>query len=1000
MKLRLIPLILPYCFFAVSLPVLAADPPNPESGDVVWLEAEQFADCGGWSNDSQFVALMGSPYLLATGVGKPVADAVTKAHVPRPGQYRLWVRCKDWYPPVGQVGNLSPTSAVGQVGNLSGNSSQASGKGQVANLSYSPGRFQVIVAGRTSKTTFGQAKDDRWQWIDGGAFDIQTAEVEVRLHDLTGWWGRCDAVVLAGDKGFRPADDLGELAKQRETYGGVAREITQPGPYDVVVVGGGLAGAAAAIAAARLGNHVALVQDRPVLGGNASTEIGVPPQGDTTREPLDPGETGIIEEFDPKGGGHRDWSTPMEKVVRTQKNLDLFLNTRATGVAMKDKTTMDAVEALDVRAGTRYRFAGRLFIDCTGDGWIGFWAGAEYRHGSEGRDEYGETIAGDSANTQTMGNTIYAMNFRTHDKPIPFEAPPWAYKWTSPEDFDKDPVGAYQTKGERPPNFDNLTKGRGREPKTANAGHHEWWVELGGMHDTIKDAEWIRDELLRINVGLWDYAKNYNPKFKDANQNKELAWMNYVPGTRESRRLLGNYVMTQKDYADKIVHRDTIAYCGWGTDIHHPWGFFAKGNEYYSGFHQKQSIPYRSIYSKNISNLLMAGRDISVSHIALGSTRVMRTCCIIGQAAGTAAAIANLHYTTPRGVYEKYLDELQDQLLKDGAYLMGRPNRDARDLARSATVSASSFASIPNPRLAKKKGISGGLIHDLNMARAVMFTAGGAGILPVNLNSVALYLRSDRDTSTSLRAVLRVAKKLGDFSETANLAEAAASIPPKSSGWIEFKLGAKLEPGKPYYVALPRSDGLKWDLYPTQPEGTARAYGGPKWTLMAGCYKFRLNPGGEPTGAGSGGTGILPVSNHGQDAHATTSSAAVRLEPGNVVGGWNRAVAGAPNSWAPDPRQPLPQWIELTFKQPVQFNTVHVTFQLASMAAAAYRLDAGKDGKEWKTVARADNNTQRRGIHSFAPVTADRLRLVLESSSTSGTLPRVCEIRVYDEPAK
>jgi len=934
-------------FFSACCVSSAAESPTANSGEILWLEAEQFSDCGGWSNDSQFVALMGSPYLLATGVGKPVADAVAKAHVPRPGQYRLWVRCKDWYP------------------------------------QNSPGRFQVLVAGQASRTTFGQAKDDRWRWVDGGLFDLDAAEVEIRLHDLTGWWGRCDAVVLAGDKAFRPADDPAELAKQREAFGGVAREVKQPGPYDVVVAGGGLAGAAAAVAAARLGNRVALIQDRPVLGGNASVEIGVPPQGDTTREPLDPGETGIIEEFDPKGPRHADWSTPTEKVVRAEKNLDLFLNTRATGVVMKDKTTIDAVAAVDVRTGTRYRFTSRQFIDCTGDGWIGFWAGAEYRHGSEGREEYGETIAGDSANTQTMGNTIYAMDFRAHDQPVTFEAPPWACKWTSPEEFDNDPVGAHQTKGERPSNFDNLTKSRGREPKTADAGLHEWWVELGGMHDTIRDAEWIRDELFRINVGLWDYAKNYNPKFKDANRNKELVWMNYVPGTRESRRLLGDYVMTQKDYVDKIVHRDTIAYCGWGTDIHHPWGFFAKGNEYYSGYHQKQSIPYRSIYSKNISNLLMAGRDISVSHIALGSTRVMRTCCIIGQAAGTAAAVANRRYTTPRGVHEKYLDELQDQLLKDGAYLMDRPNRDARDLARTATVAASSFASIPDPRLAaqKGKGISGGLIHDLTTPRAVMFTASAN-----RLDSVALFLRSERETPTPLRAVLRTASKLGDFSATDNLADATATVPPKSSGWVEFKLSATLEPGKPYYVALPRSDGLKWDLYPTQPEGTSRAYGGPKWTLMTGCYKYRLNPGGEP------------VAPKGEPAEVAATT--VSLEPGNIVAGWNRAVAGAPNSWSPDPRQPLPQWVELKFPKPAQFNTVHVTFQLATLAAPAYTIETSSGGKEWKMVASAEDNAQRRRVHTFAPVTADRLRLVIEKPCSDGAPPRVCEIRVYDEAAR
>jgi len=930
-----------------------AESAAPAAGDVIWLEAEQFADCGGWSNDPEFAAQMGSPFLLATGLGRPVADAATKVRVPHPGPYTLWVRCRDWHP------------------------------------AHSPGRFQVLVAGRASGATFGQANDDRWRWVEGGTFDLTGAEIEVRLHDLTGWWGRCDAVVLSGNRQFRPSGDLAELARQRETYGGVSRDIKLPGPYDVVVVGGGLAGSAASIAAARLGCRVALIQDRPVLGGNASVEIGVPPEGDTTREPLDPGETGIIEEFDPKGPRYTDWSTLIEKVVRAQKNLDLFLNTRATGVVMKDKGTIDAVEALDVRAGTRYRLSGRLFVDCTGDAWIGFWAGAEFRQGSESRDEYGETLEGKEANAQTMGNTLYAMKFRTHDRPVPFEGPPWAYTWRSPDDFDKDPVNAIQTNGRRPANWDDLTKGRGREPKKPTAGEREWWIELGGMQDTVWDAEAIRDELFRVNIGLWDYAKNHHPKYKEENRNTDLVWMNYIPGKRESRRLVGDYVMTQSDYANRTAPRDAIAYAGWGTDIHHPWGFFSHGNLYFSGFHWKVAIPYRSVYSKNISNLLMAGRDISVSHVALGSTRVMRTCCIIGQAAGTAAAIAVRRYATPRGVYEKHLDELQDQLLKDGAYLMGRPNRDPRDLARTATVSASSAGTIPNPLAAPAGRAGNALSHDLNMARAVMFTAGGAGDRPVDLKAVSVYLRSGLAKSAELKAVLRAAKELGDFSETANLAEATATVPPRNAEWVRFNLTTSLQAGKCYYVALPKQDGLKWDLYGSEAKGTTRAYGGPNWTRMAGCYKFRLDPGGEPVGAESAG----------RETTATLSNL-VRLDPENVIAGWNRAVSGAPNSWMPDPTQPLPQWVELKFSKPARFNAVHVTFQLAAMAAAAYRLDVPTGGDDWKTVARAADNKQRRRVHSFEPVTADRLRLVLEAPGTSGTLPRVCEIRVYDEPRR
>jgi hypothetical protein len=780
-----------FVLLVIALPPGRVSALDSGRSDVIWLEAEHFANTGGWSNDPQFVDLMGSPYLLATGVGKPVKDAVTKARVAKAGEYRLWVRCKDWYP------------------------------------QYSPGQFQVLVGPSftvgplregESRAAFGKAADDRWRWVDGGTFALEAGEIDVAIHDVTGWFGRCDAVVLARDALFRPADDLAELARQREAFGGIPAEIENKA-YDIVVIGGGLAGSAAAVAASRLGRRVALIQDRPVLGGNASVEIGVPPEGDKTNEPLDPRETGIIEEFEPPSGKTGDWSSSIEPVVRQERKVDLYFNTRAIGAAMKDSATIASVDTLDIKSGKRTRFAGRLFIDCTGDAWVGYWAGAQYRRGREARGEFNEGLAPEESDPHTMGNTLYAMNFVTRDDAVEFEAPPWAYQWDSPDDFQDDPVSPIHTDGNRPANFENLKKGPGRAPLRPEAGHREWWVEHGGMSDTIQDSEAIRDELFRINLGLWNYAKNYHPRFKLENRNKELVWLNYVPGKRESRRLVGDYVMTQRDYSEKIVHRDNIAYGGWAIDDHHPWGFFSYGNAYYVAYPTKVSIPYRCLYSQNIANLMMAGRDISVSHVALGGVRVMRTCCLMGQAAGTGAAIALAHDTSPRGVYEQYLDELQDQLLKDGAYLMGRPNRDPHDLARAATVTASSVA-----------------------------------------------------------------------------------------------------------------------------------------------------------------------------------SELVRLEPANVVNGWNRVVAGAPNSWGPDPSQPLPQWVELGFPAPIEFNTIHVTFQLPSLAARAYRMEARQGDSEWKTILEESDNSARRRVHTVPAVRADRLRLVLEKPGADNASPRVCEIRVYNEP--
>ncbi|NMC22095.1 MAG: FAD-dependent oxidoreductase, partial [Thermogutta sp.] len=339
-----------------SWPLAAAEAASAaeDSASIVWIEAEHFQQPGGWVNDAQFVDQMGSPFLLAIGLEGPVADAVTTVSIPRTGKYRLWVRCRDWVP------------------------------------EFSPGRFQVVLGGKSPEKVFGASKSGEWTWEDGGEFDLPAGTLEIRLHDLTGHYGRCDAIVLTTDTELRLPDDPAKIAVLRERYGGVSREIRDMGPYDTVVVGGGLAGTFAAVASARMGCRTALLQNRPVLGGNSSTEILVNPEGDTTREPLDPGEGGIIEEV---RGDVFGYSERLLKLVQNQPRLDLFLNTHAKGVELAEPNKIKAVRALDVNSGQRYRFLGTTFIDCTGDGSIGVWAGAEYRHGREPRSMYGETRA-------------------------------------------------------------------------------------------------------------------------------------------------------------------------------------------------------------------------------------------------------------------------------------------------------------------------------------------------------------------------------------------------------------------------------------------------------------------------------------------------------------------------------------------------------------------------------------------------------------------------------
>ncbi len=962
-------------FFASD--VLVAE----EHAAVVWLEAESFETLGGWSNDPQFVDVMGSPYLLATGVGEPVTDAVTHPQISASGDYRLWVRCKDWLP------------------------------------GYSPGRFRVLVNGKESSVIFGKAGDDRWRWVDGGVFSLGAGKTEVRLKDATGWWGRCDAVVLAADTSFKPSDDPYILEKQRADYFDPYRNVEQEEHHDVVVVGGGLAGSAAAIAAARHGCSVVLIQDRPVLGGNASSEIDVPPGGDSSNEPLDPSETGIMEEFYAKTdrGWDHDWSPAIERVVRSEPNIDLRLNTRAINVVMKDAATILGVIAMDVRSGRRMLFPGEIFIDCTGDGWVGFWAGADFRQGRESRSEFGESLAPEKADSHTMGNTLFVASFR-EESPAPFHCPEWAYQWTSPDEFDpsglhfsmpqmpyavRSPIkGALlrfthgagivgQQFGEQdekddgdesgrrpmpvlPPHYRSFEKGKGYLPRTKDGGFFQWWVERGGNEDTVYDAEHIRDELLRVNLGLWNYVKNYSPQFKEANANRRLVWINYVPGKRESRRLVGDYILTQWDYADRVVHPDNVSYGGWGIDVHHPNGFWKKGPMYYNEYRgHKVSIPFRCLYSRNLANLLMAGRNISVTHVALGGVRVMRTTCLMGQAVGTAAALCVERHVLPRTAGKLHIKDIQQRLLKDGAYVMGQKNEDPDDLALGTKVTASSVKTITDPRRTFPRSETP-LIHDLNMQRAVMFQPRSGRV-----DRVALYLRSTNDSATPLTLTLRKARAFGDFASQENLATATATVPAKSKGWVTFNVGSSVDPDTYYSVMLPPTKGLQWDLFPVLVENTCRAYGGPAWTLREECYKFRLFPGEEPD---------------------VPETATISLSPENVNDGYNRAVNGVPHAWGPDPDEPLPQWIELRFVKPERFNVVHVTFQTLPLSSPSYSVDVF-DGNAWRSVGTVKDNRRRRLVHTFEAVTSDRIRLVLKGPAGDDPhhSPQVCEIRVYNE---
>ncbi|MCX7031325.1 MAG: FAD-dependent oxidoreductase [Spirochaetes bacterium] len=458
------------------------------------------------------------------------------------------------------------------------------------------------------------------------------------------------------------------------------RDITHEA--DFCVVGGGMAGLSAAIAAARHGARTVLVQDRPVLGGNASSEIrmwicGAHNENNDETGRVDPEggdnnhETGIIEEILLENQwrntwpNYSVWDSILYEKARFQGNLVLLLNTYASEVEVAEGAgkgrRIVSVTGRQMTTESRVVVRAKLFSDCTGNGLVGALAGAEFRIGREARAEFGESIAPEVADRHTMGLSCL-IEARETDRSQSFIAPSWAYRYDSDREM---PQRAHRVEGRQ--NF--------------------WWLEVGGMADTIHDNEELRDELLKIAFGVWDHIKN---RGDHGAGNWALDWVGFLPGKRESRRFVGDHILCQGDVEDAGRHfEDIVGYGGWTMDDHFPEGFYRK--EAGTIFHPAPSpygIPYRCLYSRNVDNLFFAGRNISTTHCALSSTRVQATCSTLGQAVGTAAAIAVRNGLSPRGVCLERLAELKQSLMEDDCYLPFN-RREINALTRSATLSAS-----------------------------------------------------------------------------------------------------------------------------------------------------------------------------------------------------------------------------------------------------------------------------------------------------------------------
>lgn len=608
----------------------AADAGTPVAGEgsgaaVVLLEAEAFGAHGGWVLDQQFMDLMGSPFLLAHGMGRPVEDAVTVAEFPDVGAYRVWVRTRDWVAPWGAPG--------------------------------APGRFQVVVDGEPIDALVG-TEGAEWHWQDGGVVRVEESAT-VALHDLTGFEGRCDAVLFARDVEWTPPHDPAELARFRREALGLPDEPEDGGAYDLVVVGGGVAGTSAAVTAARLGLTVALIQDRPVLGGNASSEVRVWPEGHVNQPPY-PRVGDVVMELVPERRADSKNAQRAEvfdddrklRVARAEPNVTLLLNRRMNGATAEDGSIRSVV-CEDVVTARRTRVRGRWFLDSTGDGALGVLVGADFE-----QTDTGHMGASNLWNIQCLceDEDPLSSELEAACEEASFPRCEWAVDLS-----------------EKP--FPGREWGRA-EPETGDTSPisiGNWYWENGFDRDPVQDMERIRDQNFRAMYGAWDAIKNVEGRYPA----HRLNWVAYIAGKRESRRLMGDVVLTAEDLRDGRQWDDGAFPCTWGIDTHfadpryaadHGDDAFIAGYTHGEGYVYEGPywVPYRCLYSRNVDNLFMAGRDISVTHEALGAVRVMKTTGAMGEIVGMAASICASEDCTPREVYAEHLGGLKS-LMQRGA---------------------------------------------------------------------------------------------------------------------------------------------------------------------------------------------------------------------------------------------------------------------------------------------------------------------------------------------
>jgi len=726
---------------------------------------------------------------------------------------------------------------------------------------------------------------------------------------------------------------------------------------DVCVVGGGLSGLCAALAAAREGARTALVHDRPVLGGCASTEIRIPPSGAGHFNPW-ANETGIIMELLTEERAHNhdradtgmvnaQWDIVLYDTVRRQENLTVLMNTHVVDV---NREARRIVSVVGPQLGTEkvWEVEAQIFIDASGDGTVGARAGVPFRIGQEARSEYGEPLAPPEAWDWTLGSSLM---FRARDvgRPVPFTPPSWAEVY---------------------PDEDSLLH---RTHSRVECGY--WWIEVGHPYHTIKENEEIRDELMRHVLGVWDHIKNRCVN-KEAAANYTLEWVGFVPAKRESRRFVGTHVMTQEEIQARQLYPDRVAYGGWIIDDHTKGGILARDEGPNPHGHvswtpylvSPYSVTLRSLYAPEVSNLYFAGRVMSASRVVFNSLRVQRTLAVIGQAAGTAAAQSVRVKRMPATFHSEDIHRIQQSLLRQDCYVPHLRNEDPDDVARTAKVKASSAAAlIARPR-----------------ETGVLLNRRYAQVLPLSdwPERLRIFVRNTSGEKQKVRAALHKAFDIWDLASLSagGCASVEWIVPPSHEGAIESdRVGAAGEPGL-YWLCVEPVQNVTWLHGEPLPGLTAAKHADDGWGMLAGTTALAAD--------------AIPQSRP--------------FEPQNVVNGVSRPEAW-PNVWRS--RDGLPLWCEIELAQATELSEIRVTWGLnlcrtwpqmgpffrAPELARDYRIEVELDDGRILPWADVRGNYHRLRVHERPEGLRGSIRTLRVTVEATNGAPYVelAEVRAY-----